>query len=238
MSIRRTTIVLGCFLAGALSYAAELKLGVFDFQRVTEETARGQELQAALGKFREKKQSEIAAKEKELKTLRDQYAAQALSLTPDKRSQLEKEIQKKDSELQTFREGAQREMQIEVNEAQSRFQEQLFKVIHSLGKDRGYTLILERTQAVYASDGADITSEVVERFNQESSKEPAGAASASPPPPAAPNPAEAKKGAPPKPPAGKPAESKPPSDKPREGAGAGKPPATRVEPGSRPIDNR
>ena len=173
---QKAALALAGLLAGTLSFGAEVKMGFFDFQRVSEETTRGQELQSSLAKFRDKKQVEISAKENELKTLRDQYAAQALSLSPDRRSQMEKDIQKKDLELQSARESAQKEMQIEVNEAQNKFQEQLFKVISAIGKDRGYTVIFEKSQAVYTSEGADMTSEIVERFNQETTKEPPAAA--------------------------------------------------------------
>src|SRR5207247_1540353 len=116
--IRRASLLLAFLLAARALRAAELKVGVFDFQRVSEETARGQELQSSLAKFRDKKQQDIAGKENELKVLRDQYTAQALTLSPEKRSQIEKDIQKKELDVQSAREAAQREMQLEVNEAQ------------------------------------------------------------------------------------------------------------------------
>lgn len=172
-SSRHAAIVLSVLLALVLGPVcrAEMKIGVFDFQRVSEETARGQQLRASLERFGDKKKSEIAAKEGELKTMEDQYKAQAFSLSPDKRSQLEKDIQKKQLELQSYRENAQREMQIEVNEAQSKFNEQLLRVINTLGKERGYALVFAKEQVAFASDAADMTSEVIEHFNLETAKE-------------------------------------------------------------------
>jgi outer membrane protein len=170
-AITKPITVLALPLAASLAATAETKFGFFDFQRVSEETSKGQELQSSLTKFREKKQGEIASKENDLKTMRDQYSAQALSLSPDKRAQLEKDIQKKELDLQSLREGAQREMQIEVNEAQQKFQEQLLKVVGAIGKDKGYTAIFERSQAVFSSDSVDMTGEVIERFNQETAKD-------------------------------------------------------------------
>lgn len=209
ISIQRATVVLTYLLAGTLALAAEVKVGAFDFQRVSEETSRGQDLQASLGKFRDKKQSEIATKETELKTLRDQYSAQALTLSPDKRSQMEKDIQRKDLDLQSVREGARREMELEVNEAQAKFQEQLLGVVTSVGKERGYTMIFEKSQAVFFADSTDITSEIVEKFNQDSAKAAAPPAAGSAAPAAPAKPPEAKKPTPPKPPAGKPETAKP-----------------------------
>jgi Skp family chaperone for outer membrane proteins len=176
---------MACLLAAGAAMAVEAKLGVFDFQRVSEETARGQELRANLEKFGDKKKGELAAKESELKTLEDQYKAQAFSLAPDRRAQMEKDLQKKQLDLQSSRESAQKEMQIEVNEAQGKFNEELIKVISAVGKERGYTLIFAKEQVAFASETVDITSEVIERFNKDSAKGAAPAAA-----PAAPAPAE------------------------------------------------
>jgi outer membrane protein len=174
----RTIIVLAAAIALAAGsvFAADVKIGVFDFQRVSEETARGQELRASLEKFGDKKKSEISAKEGELKSMEDKYKAEAFSLTAEKRAQMEKEIQKKQLELQSYRDSAQKEMQIEVNEAQGKFNEQLLSVINALGKERGYTLVFAKEQVAFAADTADMTSELIERFNQETAKPPAAAA--------------------------------------------------------------
>jgi hypothetical protein len=93
---------------------------------------------------------------------------------------MEKDIQKKQLDLQSFRDSAQKEMQIEVNEAQGKFNEQLLSIINSLGKERGYTLVFAKEQVAFASDTADMTSELIERFNQETAKAPPAAAAPAP----------------------------------------------------------
>ena len=213
--MKAAVAITGVLAAGLVR--ADLKIGVFDFQRVSEETARGQELRASLEKFGDKKKGEITTKENELKTLEDQYKAQAFSLSPDKRSQMEKDLQKKQLDLQSSRDNAQREMQIEVNEAQAKFNEQLLKVINDLGKERGYTLIFAKEQVAFSGDAADMTSEVIERFNQQSGKPDSGAAPAAAPP--------ATGTAPPKPAATAPAGAppKPAANPPKPGAAGGKP---------------
>lgn len=186
-------------LAAGSVFAADVKIGVFDFQRVSEETARGQELRASLEKFGDKKKGEITAKENELKAMEEKYKAEAFSLQAEKRSQMEKDIQKKQLDLQSFRENAQKEMQIEVNEAQGKFNDQLLTIITSLGKERGYTLVFAKEQVAFASDGADMTSELIERFNQETAKAPSAAPAAAKPAAPAPKPAAPPPAAPKKP---------------------------------------
>jgi outer membrane protein len=158
-----------------------VKVGVFDAQRISEETAEGKRIQTQLSAFRDKKQAEIAAKEKEVTDLQGQLSSQALSLSPDKRAALEKDVQRRAIDLNQAREAAGREMQLEVNEAQNRFQAQLLSVVEKFGRDEGFGVILERSLVAYASQAVDVTTALVDRFNRAA---PAAPAEAAPPKPA------------------------------------------------------
>jgi outer membrane protein len=98
--------------------------------------------------------------------LQNQLNTQALSLSPDRRADLDKQIQRKVLELNQTREAATSEMQIEIGEAQGRFQEQLLAVIDDFGREEGFTLILEASLVAYADQSADVTTAIVDRFNQ------------------------------------------------------------------------
>jgi outer membrane protein len=171
--------------AGAASAQAAPKVGVFDAQRISEETSEGKRIQSQLSGFRDKKQAELQAKEKEVSDLQAQLTSQALSLSPERRATLEKDVQRKALDLNQAREAAGREMQLEVNEAQSKFQAQLLAVVEQFGKEEGFTVILERSLVAYSDANVDITTALVDRFNKVVPAAPAGAAPP-PKPPAAP----------------------------------------------------
>ncbi|HZN54400.1 MAG TPA: OmpH family outer membrane protein, partial [Candidatus Polarisedimenticolaceae bacterium] len=103
---------------------AAFKIGVFDANRVSEETNEGKRIAARLSAFGDKKKADLAAKDKEISELRAQLDSQNLSLSPEKQQQMQKDIQKKGLELQQAQEAARNEFQIEVSEAQNKFQEQ------------------------------------------------------------------------------------------------------------------
>jgi outer membrane protein len=167
VSRRHVAIVVLVLAAACASVAAEeMKIGVFEFGRLSQETNEGLRIQTELKEFQEKKQGELAAKEKELKDLQDKLIAEALSLSPERRAAMEKELQKKQNELQVAREGAQREWQIEFNEAQAGFQQKVVDIVEAIGREGGYIMILERDQCVFRSDTVDITGRVIERFNK------------------------------------------------------------------------
>jgi len=146
--------------------AAPPKIGVFDAARISEETDEGKRIQQSLTRFRDTKQAEISAKETEVADLQNQLNTQALSLSPERRSTLEKEIQRKVLDLNQARAAASREMQLEVGEAQTRFQDQLLAVVESFGRDEGFDLILERGLVAFAAPTIDVTTALVDRFNR------------------------------------------------------------------------
>jgi len=142
------------------------KIGVFDAQRVSEETAEGKRIQDRLTKFSEKKRADLAAKEREAQDLQEKLNAQALSLSPEKRSGMEKDLQKKVLELNQAREAAQREMQLEVAEAENGFREKLVAAVESFGRDEAFAVVLDRNAVAYFHPSRDVTTAIVDRFNK------------------------------------------------------------------------
>jgi len=163
--------------------ATAIKIGVFDANRVSEETDEGKKIAAKLQAFGEKKKAELAAKEKEINDLRAQLDSQNLSLSPERLQQMQKDVQRKGLELQQAQEAARSEFQIEVSEAQNKFQDQLIRVINQFGRDEGFTLVLERSTGgvAFASESIDVTTAIVDLFNKVV-KTPAEAPAAAKPP--------------------------------------------------------
>lgn len=177
-------------IPAAAQVPGPVKIGVFDANRVSQETEEGKQIQARLSALGDKKKAELAAKQKEVADLQQQLDSQSLSLSPDKQNQLQKDIQKKTLELQQAQEAARNEFQIEVSDAQNKFQEQLLRVINQFGRDEGFTLILERNTGgvAFAAEAIDVTTAIVDKFNEmvkpEAGKSPAAAAPAPSPAPA------------------------------------------------------
>jgi Skp family chaperone for outer membrane proteins len=173
-------ILLAAAMAGPLAHAQGAppaqRIGVFDAGRLSEETNEGKRVQAELSAFREKKTGELAAKEKEINDLQAQLQAQSLSLSGERRQAMEKDIQRKMLDLKTARDSASSEFQLELQNAQGRFQDQLFGVVEQFARSEGFSIIFERSQVAFSAEAADITTALVDAFNR----------AAPAPPPAAP----------------------------------------------------
>jgi outer membrane protein len=161
-------LLIGCLLLllAATPAFSQIKVGVFDSQRLSEETEQGKKFQAELDAFRNKVASEIEAKEKEIKNLEDQLKAQELSLSEEKRAALQKEIQKKYLDIQRMRDDASRDFQSELLEVQKKFQDELLQIVAEIGREQGYTIIFEKIQVIYFSGVVDITNDIITKFNE------------------------------------------------------------------------
>jgi outer membrane protein len=155
-------------LAGAGVAQAQdgLKIVVFDPLRVSQETVVGQKIAAELKAKLDQKQGEITVLQQELNALQERAQTQALSLSEAKRNELGLEIQRKNLDLTSARETATRALQLEQAEAQARFESNLLTVVEAYGKDQGFTLILDRASVVWAAQTVDVTTGIVDRFNQ------------------------------------------------------------------------
>lgn len=144
---------------------SQVKIGVFDSMRVSEETEAGKKYAQDLERTRNAKLVEIDAKQKEIQDLQSQLSTQELSLSAEKRDGMLKDIQKKNVEIQRLKDDAGRELQSAYMEAEKKFQSEMLKVVEVIGTEQGYSLIFEKSQCVYSSGMIDITSQVIERFN-------------------------------------------------------------------------
>lgn len=146
--------------------AQALKLGVFDPQRVSEESLEGKRIQAKLEAMREQRQSEIAGEEAKIAELQQQLSQQALSLSLEKRNQKEIEIQKRVLEVNARKDLMTKSFQLEIAAEESQFNEKLRSVLSQFAKDEEFSIILEIAAVAFAAAPVDVTTAIIDRFNK------------------------------------------------------------------------
>lgn len=165
---RRVGTVVAILLLGGWVWAgsvgsAELKIASVDISKAVNETNAGKEAKKEISKEVEKFQRLIADKQKELQTLKETLEKQAAMLNPEARATKEKEYQTKTRDFQRWGEDYQNDLNQKRIEKERIISLSLQKVIQKLGADEGYTLILEKNEAIvlYASKVIDITDRVI-----------------------------------------------------------------------------
>lgn len=152
-------------LAAPAALAQSAKVGVFDPQRVSEETNEGKTVQSQLSQLRDAKQKQIGDKQSKIEELQGQLQQQALSLSADRRTSLEMDIQRRMLDLENARELAGRELQLEIAAAQNQFNERLLRAVESYAAEQSFDLILDTSVVAYMSKAVDCTTGIIDKFN-------------------------------------------------------------------------
>ncbi|MDQ7007040.1 MAG: OmpH family outer membrane protein [Acidobacteriota bacterium] len=165
MMVRRLSMALILLaLLGFGVHSAEaqtLRIGVFDAQRVFNETAEGAKIQARLNALQTEKQDELERVQQELRAMQQNMVATAASVSNDKLRELRLKIDRKTIELESLQKSATREFQLAVEQAQADWQARLEGLVRKYGREKGYTLILPIGVVIYHADTTDITEDLI-----------------------------------------------------------------------------
>jgi outer membrane protein len=150
------------------------KFAFIDIQAIASNSAEGKAATAKLDELRKKKNSELLAKQNALKAMQDKLSAGGSVLNDTARSQLEKDIEKGNRDLQYAQTDAQTEVQDLTNQLQGEFQDKLNPIIEQLRADKGLLMIfsIRDSGVVAAEPGLDLSSEVIKRFDAASKTAP------------------------------------------------------------------
>ena len=160
-------LLLGGGLLAGPAGTAEFKIASVDIQKAVNECNAGKDAKKDITKEVEKFQRLIAEKQKELQTMKETLEKQAAMLNPDARTAKEKEYQSKLRDFQRWGEDYQNDLNQKRTEKERAISQNLQKVIQKLGVDEGYTLILEKNEAIvlYASKVIDITDRIIKLYD-------------------------------------------------------------------------
>jgi outer membrane protein len=167
-----------------------IRVAVIDVERLVRDSALGKEAFGRVKRISDDKKAENDRLQKELRDIEQKLSTQGQSLSDDKREQLQKQYNEKSIDYKSFTEKASRDLDQAQKKELADLERRVFPIITQLGKERGYTLIFNKFQSglVFADDAADITEDVLKRFNTTVAVPPAAAAKPSAPAAAAPAP--------------------------------------------------
>lgn len=159
---------LGLLLSAAAVQAQEMKIAIVDVDQAINATDQGK-------KAREELQGKQKQAESQLKPLLDKGKALAgeiqekrFVLSEDALRQKQLDLAEIQSDLRA--KGAELEGQFKVDYERivGPLRTKLLTIITEVGKEQGYTLVLERATPglIYAKEALDITDIVVQRFNK------------------------------------------------------------------------
>jgi outer membrane protein len=176
-------------------FPAGAKYAFINIQRIAAESAQGKSLSSRVQTLNTQKVNELNEKNKALQTAQQKLDSGGSVLSDAARGQLEKDIDRQQTEIQRFTDDAQKEVQELQNELQAEFQQKLGPVIQQVAQEKKLDILFSALDAgiVWADAGLDLTTEVIRRFDAANPAAAPTAAAPAPrpaaPPAAAPAPA-------------------------------------------------
>lgn len=169
MRCRRTVLVLATMLATTGLTAAQepaVRVGVFDPEAVWRLSDVGRKYNESLSNSANKLQNQIEKKQKEIEALLEKLRQQQASLSEERIQAMQRDVQNRRIDLERMNTDAKREMNDQLNEVQGRFQRMLIETIEALGKEGDYTVILSAEIVGYSAPRADVTQDLIAKFNE------------------------------------------------------------------------
>ncbi len=164
--------ILSFLLFTSAAVAAEMKIGYVDLQKALNMSSSGKAAKEKMkAKFKDY-DADVQKKQDELKKLKDDLEKQAMLLSAEARAAKERDYQQKVKDYQRMTKDIQEELQQADQDYTRKILEEIFKVVQSLGKQEGYTLVLEKTESsiLYASDAIDLTDRVIQTYDKQTGK--------------------------------------------------------------------
>jgi|GEM_PF-104203 len=146
--------------------AADFKIGVIDFQRVLRESNGGKAAKAEIEKKGKSIEASLMKKGRELETEKEKLEAEAMVMKPEARENKARDFKIKVMDFQVLqKKSADDFKQYEVAVIR-RVQKEVFGLVESIGKKENYTLILEKSAALYHPNTIDITNQLIKMYDK------------------------------------------------------------------------
>ena len=156
-----------------------------NIQQIAAESAAGLTLTGKVQALNQQKVNELNERNVALQAAQQKFDAGATVLSPAAATQLQRDIERQQIDIQRFTEDAQQEVAALQTQLQEEFQLRLAPVIEEVADERGLQLLFSVTDSglVWADQSLDVTAEVIQKFDA------LGAGAVVPAPAAAPAPA-------------------------------------------------
>lgn len=148
--------------------ARESRIGVVDFQKVFEKSTIIHKMNSDLEGKIKAEQQEIVKRRQSLEEMQKDLEKKKALMNAEARTQKEEEIRQSLKDLKRYAGDKEEEFQRKGNGLMQQIMKELTKIVEGIGKDKGYTAIVERSTGgvVYMSPSVDITDKVIKEYDK------------------------------------------------------------------------
>ena len=155
-------------LAASLSAASaqeRVKIGYIDIQRAISESTNGKRAKERFQAQVKKAESDLLKEKQELDRMKGDLDKKGPLMREDERRNMEADLQKRAVNYQRAAGDYQQDLRQKESELMNDILKELEGVVNEVAKAEKYTVILERSQILFADPGIDITNKVIDLYN-------------------------------------------------------------------------
>ena len=164
--MRRTLFAASLLAASTSAFAARAqKIGYVDVQRAIQETEEGKAARTRLkGEF-EQRRAQIDKKSQDLEKMQQEYDKQQSVLSDDAKKKKQEEFQKLLVDTRKSASELQEDLAGKEQQAMASILQKLNTVVAEIAERESIAFVMDKASLLFAPQAADITNEVVRRYN-------------------------------------------------------------------------
>jgi outer membrane protein len=148
---------------------------VVDFERAVVESKEGKKASDKFNGTLQAKQGEIEKKQKEIEDQQKKIQNGARTLSDVAKADLQKDIDRRTTDLQRVNEDAQKELQTLRDQLLRPIAERATAILNAMASERNYTLVVDisnpENNVIWKNDKNDITAELVKKIDEVTAQE-------------------------------------------------------------------
>lgn len=158
--------------AGAAAAQDAVKVAYVDMQKALNESRAGKKALGELQKLMEERKAGLQKQKEGLEKKKDELDKQGLLLNEDTRKNRENEVRTLERDYSRTLSDLKDEFARREGEFTDGIRKDLLKVIEKIGREGGYTLVLEKqySAVLYAPPSIDLTEALIKRYDAEGAK--------------------------------------------------------------------
>lgn len=160
------TLAAFILLTGAVVQAAEIKIGVVDFQAIVETSEPGKKFESEIMAERKRMETEFKQDEEELKGLKEKLEREAMVMSDKAKEEKQIEFNVKLNALKKKSVDYRQELMKKQQEGVNALRREVFDLAQDMGKKGSYSIILDKGALLYMDSAVDLTPALIKALNQ------------------------------------------------------------------------
>ncbi|MBM3488871.1 MAG: OmpH family outer membrane protein [Alphaproteobacteria bacterium] len=168
--LRIVALALGLIGVG-LPTAAQQRLApaaiaVLDFQRVLRESAAGADIRRQMEGLRKRLQDDVAKEEQGLKAAEQSLLERRAQVSREQFEDARRDLERRMVDAQRRAQDQARDLDRSFNGAAVQVQAALVPIVQDLARANGFSLVIDKSQALVVSNAVDLTGPAIQQLNQ------------------------------------------------------------------------